>query len=223
MGIGIHRADEAGRVWSLSRKRRVFTQSRRVSREPYQRHSVTYWCPVGMVEFHYERDGHSRTSSQMGSVCGLIHARPPTSATSSTRWHLLPSFRLLPYRSNSRINRTTSRRFPMRHHFRRPVYQFNPLRSWDITLPAIVIAYLMRKYRLGLGEILEFVQSKQKVKPSSNFTRQLQIWEVVDYQVWEDEERTVAKAPYKLFLSDRANLLKKKELTGNELLAPQNL
>ena len=89
--------------------------------------------------------------------------------------------------------------------------------------PTIVVAYLMRKYRLERNEILAFVQSKQKVKPSPNFTRQLQVWEDVGYQVWENEERTVAKAPYQVFLNDRAALLEKKGLTGNELLAPQNL
>lgn len=89
--------------------------------------------------------------------------------------------------------------------------------------PTVVIAYLMRKYGVKREDIMAFVQSKQKVKPNANFIRQLQVWEEVEYQVWEDEERTVAKAPYQAFLSDRAALLKEKGLTGNEPLAPQNL
>jgi dual specificity phosphatase 12 len=62
--------------------------------------------------------------------------------------------------------------------------------------PTIIIAYLMRKYGMKREETTAFVQSKQKVKPSANFARQLQIWEELEYQVWEDEERTVPKALY---------------------------
>lgn len=86
--------------------------------------------------------------------------------------------------------------------------------------PTIIIAYLMRKYKNKWENVLAFVQSKQKINPSANFIRQLQVWEQVGYQVWEDEERTVRKAPYQEFLNDRAALLKSKGLTGNEPLAP---
>ncbi|PKX97282.1 dual specificity protein phosphatase family protein [Aspergillus novofumigatus IBT 16806] len=89
--------------------------------------------------------------------------------------------------------------------------------------PTVIIAYLMRKYGLEREDVLTFVQSKQKVKPSANFMRQLEIWEQTGYEVWEDEERTVPKAPYRAFLEDRAALLKRKGLTGNEPLAPLNL
>ncbi|KAE8376573.1 protein-tyrosine phosphatase-like protein [Aspergillus bertholletiae] len=67
--------------------------------------------------------------------------------------------------------------------------------------PTIIIAYLMRKYSAKREEVLAFV----------------------GYQVWEDEERTMPKAPYQAFLDDRAALLKRKGLTGNEPLAPQSL
>lgn len=89
--------------------------------------------------------------------------------------------------------------------------------------PTIVIAYLMRKYSAKRENVLTFIQSKQKVKPSANFIRQLEVWEQVGYQVWEDEEKTVPKASYQAFLDDRAVILKSKGLTGNESLAPQNL
>ncbi|KGO73923.1 Dual specificity phosphatase [Penicillium italicum] len=92
--------------------------------------------------------------------------------------------------------------------------------------PTIIIAYLMRKLRIPLMEALEFVKSKQstpRVKPSRNFTRQLQVWEEVGYQIWENEEKTVPKPPYKAFLDDRAALLKKKGLTEDEPLAPLSL
>lgn len=81
----------------------------------------------------------------------------------------------------------------------------------------------MRKYAMKQEEVQAFVQTKQRVKPSANLTRQLQVWEQVRYQVWEDEERTVPKAPYQAFLDDRVVLLKKKGLTGNEPLAPLSL
>ena len=86
--------------------------------------------------------------------------------------------------------------------------------------PTVIIAYLMRKFGINYDTILAFVQTKQKVKPSANLTRQLQIWEEVGYEVWEDEERTVAKPPYQAYLDDRAALLKEKGLTGNAPIAP---
>ncbi|KAL1849045.1 hypothetical protein Plec18170_007704 [Paecilomyces lecythidis] len=89
--------------------------------------------------------------------------------------------------------------------------------------PTVIIAYLMRKYGVTLDDALKFVQSKQKVKPSANFIRQLQVWEQVGYQIWEDVEKMVPKTPYQAFLADRAALLKKKGLTGNEPLAPLTL
>ena len=49
--------------------------------------------------------------------------------------------------------------------------------------PAISIAYLMRKLRIQQADVISFVKSKQKVKPSSNFISQLQIWEQVGYQI----------------------------------------
>lgn len=89
--------------------------------------------------------------------------------------------------------------------------------------PTIIIAYLMRKFDMPQADVMQFVQSKQKIRPSTNFTRQLQVWEEVRYQVWENEDRTVPKPAYKAFLERRAVLLEKRGLTGNEPLAPQNL
>ncbi|CAG7950909.1 unnamed protein product [Penicillium salamii] len=89
--------------------------------------------------------------------------------------------------------------------------------------PTIIIAYLMRKLRIPKEDALNFVLSKQKVKPSAYLTRQLQIWEEVGYEIWENEDKTTPKAPYKAFLEDRAALLASLGLTGNEPLAPENL
>lgn len=89
--------------------------------------------------------------------------------------------------------------------------------------PTIIIAYLMRKLHMQQADVMDYVLSKQRVKPSSNFMRQLRVWEEVGYQVWEDAERIVPKAPYKAFLDDRVALLEKKGLTGNEPLAPLSL
>lgn len=89
--------------------------------------------------------------------------------------------------------------------------------------PTIIIAYLMRKFRAQKDDVLEFVQSKQKVKPSPNFTRQLADWADVEYDIWEDQTSKIPKAPYQAFLRDRAALLKEKGLTGDEPLAPLTL
>ncbi|KAJ5173551.1 dual specificity phosphatase Yvh1 [Penicillium coprophilum] len=92
--------------------------------------------------------------------------------------------------------------------------------------PTVVIAYLMCKLHIPQTEALEFVRMKQtpiRVRPSTNFARQLQVWDEVGYQVWADEEKTVPKAPYKAYLEHRAVLLEKSGLTGNEPLAPLSL
>ncbi|KAF2477154.1 dual specificity phosphatase, partial [Lindgomyces ingoldianus] len=89
--------------------------------------------------------------------------------------------------------------------------------------PTVIVAYLMRKYGARREDALAFVQSKQRVKPSANLTRQLQVWEQVGYHVWENDEKTVPKAPYQAFLDDRAALLKEKGCTGDEPLALKTL
>lgn len=65
----------------------------------------------------------------------------------------------------------------------------------------IVVAYLMRKRRQGLKEVLEQVKEKRRIEPSKNFMEQLKIWERVAYQLWEDEEGKQPKEPYRKFLS----------------------
>ncbi|KAJ5784061.1 dual specificity phosphatase Yvh1 [Penicillium psychrosexuale] len=89
--------------------------------------------------------------------------------------------------------------------------------------PTIIIAYIMRKLRIPPMEALEFIKSKQKVKPNANFTRQLQVWDEVGYQVWEDEEKTVPKLPYKAFLEDRAAFLKENWPPGENPFASLTL
>ncbi|KAL4877088.1 dual specificity phosphatase [Aspergillus karnatakaensis] len=89
--------------------------------------------------------------------------------------------------------------------------------------PTIIIAYLMRKYGAKREDALSFVLSKQKVRPSANFTRQLEVWEQVQYQLWEISERTIPKPQYQAFLDDRAAPLREKGLTWNEPLVPLTL
>jgi protein-tyrosine phosphatase len=43
----------------------------------------------------------------------------------------------------------------------------------------VVIAYLVRKYKMKLDDALVMSKSKRKVKPSLNFITQLYIWEQV--------------------------------------------
>ena len=89
--------------------------------------------------------------------------------------------------------------------------------------PTAVIAYLMRKHRKSRDTVLAEVQDKRKIKPSRNLMNQLEVWEQVEYELWEDEDKTMPKAPYKAFLEARAALLRQKGLTGNEPIRPLNL
>jgi dual specificity phosphatase 12 len=52
---------------------------------------------------------------------------------------------------------------------------------------------------------------------------QLEVWEQVEYEPWEDEDKMIPKAPYKAFLEARAAQLKLEGLTGNEPIRPLNL
>ena len=72
---------------------------------------------------------------------------------------------------------------------------------------AFVVAYLMRKDRRSRDEVLADVKMKRKVRPSENFMTQLDLWGKMEYDVWEDSEEKVPKAPY-------AKLLKEKDLTA---------
>jgi len=89
--------------------------------------------------------------------------------------------------------------------------------------PTAVIAYLMRKRRESLESVLRSVRQKRKVKPSENFMDQLRVWEEVGYEIWEDPDKKIPKAPYRAFLERRAEKLRAKGLTGNEPVGPVNL
>jgi dual specificity phosphatase 12 len=87
-----------------------------------------------------------------------------------------------------------------------------------------VIAYLMRKYRKDLGSVLDQVRARRPlVKPSANFMVQLEIWEQLEYQIWEDEAKTIPKKAYADWLDQRLILCKEKGLTGYEPDTPQDL
>lgn len=80
-----------------------------------------------------------------------------------------------------------------------------------------VIAYLMRRDRKDLATVLSQVKSKRPlVKPSANFRAQLEIWERLEYQIWEDEAKTIPKKAYADWLEQRLILCKEKGLTGYE-------
>jgi hypothetical protein len=70
---------------------------------------------------------------------------------------------------------------------------------------------------------VEFVQKMEKIKSSTNLTRQLQVWEEVRFQAQENEDTTIPKPACKAFLEHRTVLLRQKGLTGKKPLAPQNL
>lgn len=87
----------------------------------------------------------------------------------------------------------------------------------------VVVAYLMRKHRAKLENVLAAVRAKRKVKPSPNFMAQLEVWDEVGYQIWEDVEKKIPKKPYLAYTERRAADLKAKGLTGNEPIRPLNL
>lgn len=80
-----------------------------------------------------------------------------------------------------------------------------------------VIAYLMRRQHRSLSAVLADVQQKRsRVKPSENFLAQLEVWDQVKYQIWEDGDGKVPKAPY-------AALLKEKGLIAEMPAKPADL
>lgn len=80
-----------------------------------------------------------------------------------------------------------------------------------------VIAYLMRKQHRTRDDVLAEVRAKRKrTKPSANFMDQLEVWEQVEYQIWEDEAKTIPKKEYAAYRERRAAALQAKGLTGNE-------
>lgn len=83
-----------------------------------------------------------------------------------------------------------------------------------------VMAYLMRKHRKSLDEVLAEVRAKRQIKPSEAFLAQLKIWEQVRYQVWEDEEGTIPKPEYKAYLESRAAIMDSKGRIGNGPVRP---
>ena len=66
-----------------------------------------------------------------------------------------------------------------------------------------VIAYLMRRDRRSLEDVLIDVKLKRNVRPNASFLDQLKVWEEVEYNVWRDEERRVPKKQYAKILKER--------------------
>jgi protein-tyrosine phosphatase len=79
----------------------------------------------------------------------------------------------------------------------------------------VVAAYLMRKRHQGRDEVLHSMKTKRRVNPNQSFLGQLKVWEEVDYYLWEDRERKVAKGLYQLFLQQMA--LKKVRISQQRL------
>jgi dual specificity phosphatase 12 len=77
----------------------------------------------------------------------------------------------------------------------------------------------MRKQHKDFPSVLAEVRTKRpQVKPSANFIAQLEIWDEVQYRIWEDEAKTIPKKEHAEFLEKRAALLKAKGLTGGSLV-----
>ena len=86
-----------------------------------------------------------------------------------------------------------------------------------------LIAYLMRTYKWSVDEALDFVKEKRRIKPNKNFREQLEVWEAVRYEIWEDTEGKVPKAEYAAYLEIRAERLKEAGLTGDEPVLMESL
>ncbi|KAI1936106.1 hypothetical protein LOZ12_003481 [Ophidiomyces ophidiicola] len=90
--------------------------------------------------------------------------------------------------------------------------------------PTLVTAYLMRKYQRTHQDILADLKLKRKiVKPNPNFIEQLEVWHQVQYNLWEDDDKTIPKESYRAYLERRAERLKAKGLTGDEPIVPATL
>ena len=66
-----------------------------------------------------------------------------------------------------------------------------------------VIAYLMRRDRRSMEEVLADVRLKRNVLPNDNFKVQLKLWGEIQYKVWLDEEKRVPKEPYARILKEK--------------------
>ncbi|KFZ03863.1 hypothetical protein V502_10601 [Pseudogymnoascus sp. VKM F-4520 (FW-2644)] len=89
--------------------------------------------------------------------------------------------------------------------------------------PMVLIAYLMRRRREGLDKVVQDVRGKRRMKPNPNFMEQLRVWESVEYEIWEDEGKTVPKAAYAEYLRGRKERLEEQGLTGDEPIGVQSL
>lgn len=56
---------------------------------------------------------------------------------------------------------------------------------------AAVVAYLMRRERKPMDEILQVVGSHRRININENFIEQLKTWNDVQYTTWKDEEMKI--------------------------------
>ena len=67
-----------------------------------------------------------------------------------------------------------------------------------------VVAYLMRRDRRSLEDVLADVKSKRSVvQPNASFLDQLKVWGEVDYNIWLNEETKLPKKQYAKVLKER--------------------
>lgn len=55
--------------------------------------------------------------------------------------------------------------------------------------------------------MVQDVRGKRRMKPNANFMEQLGAWESVEYEIWEDEGRTVPKEAYAEYLQGKEERL----------------
>ena len=86
-----------------------------------------------------------------------------------------------------------------------------------------MVAYLMRTHRWSFKDALAYVEARRRIRPNENFKEQLQVWETVGYEIWEDLAGKHPKTAYAAYLAVRAKRLDEAGLTGNEPIGLQSL
>ena len=81
--------------------------------------------------------------------------------------------------------------------------------------PAVGIAYLMRKRSCGLHKIMAEMKRKRDIRPRDSFMEQLQVWETLGYEPWQDSSEETPKEEYQEFL-DRLDVKVRRKRPAND-------
>ncbi|KAL6862994.1 hypothetical protein ACO1O0_003237 [Amphichorda felina] len=82
--------------------------------------------------------------------------------------------------------------------------------------PTVGIAYLMRRRREGLHRILAEVKRKRDIRPRGSFMEQLQVWESLGYEPWEEAQGETPKEEYQEYLDRLDAKLRRKQSVSEQ-------